>query len=382
MWSGMKPVNSISKFTRRNVRLGLLAAGLLAMTFQASLSTWGQVPDVVSHPYVLDTGLVSRSISFENPTGAPGEGGKAASHLGPGRKGAPARTIQPGEEVQLCDIEGPGTIRHIWMTTARDPRTQRACILRAWWDGQEYPSIECPIGDFFGFAHGKIMPYHSAVHSVGPTGGRNIWIPMPFTKRARITFRNDGEKPVPLYYQITYTLGDNHPQDVGRLHVLFRRENPTTMKKDFELLPRRNQKGRFLGTVIGVRNLHPERWWGEGELKVYMDGDEEWPTICGTGSEDYVGLAWGIQQTPFFYNGCSLAQKNFVSMYRWHLVDPIMWRHHARITIQQIAWEKDKGLVETEDDWCCATFWYEPIPSEPLPPLPSVEERCKDIWED
>jgi hypothetical protein len=164
--------------------------------------------------------------------------------------------------------------------------------------------------------------------------------------------------------------------------VLFRRENPTTMKKDFEILPRRNQKGRFLGTVIGVRNLHPGRWWGEGELKVYMDGDEEWPTICGTGSEDYVGLAWGMQQTPFFYNGCSLNEKDFVSMYRWHIVDPILWQQYARITIQQIAWEKDKGLVETEDDWCCATFWYEPVPSEPLPPLPSVAERCKDIWQE
>jgi hypothetical protein len=349
----------------------LIAAGLRA-----------QGPDVIHQPYLLDTGLQSRSISFENPTGAPGEGGKAASHLGPGRKGAPARSIPPGEEVQLCDIEGPGTIRHIWLTTDRDPKTQRACVLRAWWDGQEHPSIECPIGDFFGFAHGKIMPYHSAVHSVGSTGGRNIWIPMPFTKRAKFTFRNDGDKAVPLYYQITYTLGDKHPEDVGRLHVLFRRENPTTLKKDFELLPRRNQKGRFLGTVIGVRNLHPDRWWGEGEIKIYMDGDEDWPTICGTGSEDYVGLAWGIQQTPFFYNGCSLAEKEFVSMYRWHIMDPIVWQQYARITIQQIAWVKNKGLVETEDDWCCATFWYEPVPSEPLPPFPTVEERCKDIWQD
>ncbi len=361
-------------------------AGMLVMAVSAVLAAGSgktglaQSLDLVNKPYLLDTGVVSRSISFENPTGAPGEGGKAASHLGPGRKGAPAKTIQPGEEVQLCDIEGSGTIRHIWMTTARDPLTQRACIIRAWWDGQEHPSIECPIGDFFGFAHGKIVPYHSAVHSVGSTGGRNIWIPMPFTKRARFTFRNDGPKPVPLYYQITYTLGDDHPADVGRLHVLFRRENPTTLKVDFELLPQRNQKGRFLGTVIGVRNLHPEQWWGEGEVKVYMDGDTDWPTICGTGSEDYVGLAWGIQQTPFFYNGCSLAQKNFVSMYRWHIVDPIMWKQYARITIQQIAW--NKGLVETQDDWSCASFWYEPIPSEPLPPLPSVTERCEDIWEE
>ena len=111
---------------------------------------------------------------------------------------------------------------------------------------------------------------------------------------------------MPLFYQITYTLGDKHAEDVGRLHTLFRRENPTTLKKDFELLPLRKQKGRYVGSVIGIRNLHPDQWWGEGEIKVYMDGDKDFPTICGTGSEDYVGLAWGVQQTPFLYNGCSL----------------------------------------------------------------------------
>ncbi|HID21340.1 MAG TPA: DUF2961 domain-containing protein [Planctomycetaceae bacterium] len=278
----------------------------------------------------------------------------------------------------LCDIEGPGTIRHIWMTTARDPATQRSAVIRAWWDGQKHPSIECPIGDFFGFAHGKIVPYHSAVHSVGSTGGRNIWLPMPFVKHAKITFTNDGKKPIPLYYQIDYTLGDRHADGVGRLHVLFRRENPTTKKKDFELLPLRKNKGRFIGSILGIRNLHPDRWWGEGEVKVYMDGDTDFPTICGTGSGDYVGLAWGIQQTPFFYNGCSLNEKGFVSMYRWHLPDPIAWQREARITIQQIAWEK--GLVETEDDWSCASFWYEPVPSAPLPPLPDVQARTADIW--
>jgi hypothetical protein len=356
--------------------LALAAAILAAWTAGAT----AQQADLVHQPYLLDTGLVSRSISFENPTGAPGEGGKAASNLGPTRKGSPSRRIEPGQSVELCDIEGPGTIRHIWLTTDREPVAQRALVLRARWDGQEHPSIECPVGDLFGFAHGKIMPYDSAVHSVGPTGGRNIWLPMPFVKRAKLTFTNEGDKPVPLYYQIDYTIGDRLPDDVGRLHVLFRRENPTTTKKDFELLPQRKQKGRFIGSVIGIRNLHPKQWWGEGEVKVYMDGDSDFPTICGTGSEDYVGLAWGIQQTPFFYNGCSLNQNNFISMYRWHLPDPIAWRKHARITIQQIAWKG--GLAETEDDWCCATFWYEPTPGDPLPPMPEVAARTADVWQD
>jgi hypothetical protein len=130
--------------------------------------------------------------------------------------------------------------------------------------------------------------------------------------------------------------------------------------------------------VIGVRNLHPGQWWGEGEVKVYMDGDEQFATIVGTGSEDYVGLAWGIQQTPFLYNGCSLNQNTLVSMYRWHLPDPIAWQEEARITIQQIAWKN--GLAETEDDWSTATFWYEAVPSAKLPPMPDLKARTADLW--
>ena len=335
--------------------------------------------DLLAEPYRLDTGLLSRSISFENPTGAPGEGGKAASKLGVGRKGSPMRNLGPGKEVQLCDIGGAGTIRHIWMTTRGEPANLRSLVLRAWWDGQEHPSIECPVGDFFGFAHGKVTAYDSAVHAVGEKAGMNTWLPMPFRTRARITLTNEGTKRVPVFYQIDYTLRDPHPEDVGRLHVLFRRENPTTLKQDFELLPKREQEGRFIGSVIGIRATH-DKWWGEGEVKVYMDGDDKFPTICGTGSEDYVGLSWGIQQTPFLYNGCSLNQKRFVSMYRWHLPDPIQWYKECRITIQQIKW--DQGLAEVTDDWSCATFWYEPVPSAPLPPLPDVEARTADIWTD
>jgi hypothetical protein len=358
----------------------LCIASLAATILLPAPTASAQAPSLIHQPYVLDTGLVSRSISFENPTGAPGEGGKAASNLGPGRKGAPAKHIKPGETVQLADIEGPGTVRHIWMTTEREPAVLRSLVIRAWWDGQEHPSIECPVGDLFGFAHGKVMPYQSAVHSVGPSAGMNLWLPMPFVNRAKFTFTNEGTKAIPLFYQLTYTLGDKHPADVGRLHVVFRRENPTTEKQDFELLPQRKQKGRYIGSVIGIRNLHPKQWWGEGEVKVYMDGDTKFPTIVGTGSEDYVGLSWGIQQVHFLYNGCSLDQKNFISMYRWHLPDPIAWQKEARITIQQIAW-KD-GLAETKDDWSCATFWYEPTPSAALPKMPDVKARTADIWKD
>ncbi len=374
---------------RTLIRSMIMAVPCVAVpiAFLCSTGVAQQAIDLVHQPHLLDAGLVSRSISFENPTGAPGEGGKAASRLGVGRKGAPSRVLKPDETVQLCNVKGPGTIRHIWMTMRAFPphiapsqqAVLRSLVIRAMWDGQEHPSIECPVGDFFGFAHGKVSAYQSAVHSVGPLSGLNIWLPMPFAKQATITLTNEHNKDVVLYYQIDYTLGDKHPDTVGRLHTLFRRENPTTQKQDFELLPQRRGRGRFIGTVIGVRNLHSEQWWGEGEVKVYMDGDTEFPTICGTGSEDYVGLSWGIQQARYLYSGCSLKEKDFISMYRWHLPDPVFWHKEVRVTIQQIS---SGGIAEPQDDWSCATFWYEPTPSAPLPPIPSVGSRTGSIWPD
>ena len=272
----------------------------------------------------------------------------------------------------------------------------RSTIIRAYWDSQKHPSIECPLGDFMGIAHAKVTSYQSAVHSVGENAAFNIWLPMPFTKDAKITLTNDSDIPFTLFYQIDYTINDKHAVDIGRLHVCFRRENPTILKQDFEILPKRTGKGRFIGAVIGIRTLHPG-WWGEGEIKFYMDGDNEFPTICGTGSEDYVGLSYGIQQTAFLYHGCNLFFKsdsvfqapdlktnklqemshNYISMYRWHLADPIYYEKECRVTIQQIGC----CLYERGDDWSTATFWYEPVPSAPLPNLPSVEERTADLKE-
>lgn len=351
--------------------------------------------------WVVDTPVESRSACFENPTGEKGGGGRAASNLGVGRKGSAMRKLKPGDDATLCDIAGPGVIRHIWLTTRDVQETYRNLILRAWWDDQAHPSIECPIGDFFGFAHGQVRPYHSAVHAVGEKGALNIWLPMPFTRRARMTLTNEGTGPAVVFYQIDYTVNDAVPANAGRLHVSFRRENPTTPGQDFEILPRRAGAGRFVGCVLGIRSLSPG-WWGEGEMKAYLDGDTEFPTICGTGSEDYVCLAWGMQATPYLYNGCSLNEGRFaseenldlrektgflVSMYRWHLPDPIYWKRECRIAIQQIGIGKappgHKGpppiYKERSDDWSAAAFWYEPVPSAPLPPLPAPAARIDSI---
>jgi len=366
--------------------------------------TTGEVPpisesyqasfDLVHKPYFLNTGLVSRSISFENTTGTPGEGGKAASPIGTGRKGAPMQMFKPDSMVVLCDINGPGTIRHIWMAGMIAQEDMRSIVIRAYWEEQTHPSIECPLGDFMGYAHGKVMAYQSAVHSCGENNAMNIWLPMPFVKNARITLTNDGKNVVPLYYQIDYTTGDTHPDDVGRLHVLFRRENLTTLKQDFTILPGRKGRGRYIGAVLGIR-YEDRNWWGEGEIKIYMDGDTDFPTICGTGSEDYVCLSYGMQQTPFLYHGCSLndQENGYVSMYRWHLPDPVYWQTECRITIQQIGMSPERfkghenelpvnyGLYERQDDWSAATFWYEPVPSDPLPMMPDVEARTADLIE-
>ena len=339
-------------------------------------------PDVVGQPYLLDTGLVSRSISFENPSGAPGQAGRAASVLGVGRKGAAWQFFKPGETVTLCDIDGPGTIRHFWLTVPPTPLRLRSIVIRGYWEGQQHPSIECPLGDFFGNAHGKVMSYQSVAHSVTDSGALNLWLPMPFVKHAKFTVTNETTEKFPLFYQIDLTLKDKHPEDVGRLHVVFRRENPTTEKKDFELLPLRKNKGRYIGTVIGMREPSG-RGCNEGEIKVYMDGDTKFPTICGTGTEDYAGLAWGISQVPFRYHGCCLAAKRFYTLYRWHLPDPYSWQKEARITMQQMTWSPTTDLPEeTHADWSCATFWYEPTPSAPLPPLPDLKARTADLWKD
>jgi len=378
---------------------------LLIVLFLA-LGTIVQAQVNTNDLFNLNTKVESRSISYENRKGEPGQGGQAASNLGPGRKGAPCAPIKPGEEYTMCDIKGSGTIRHIWMagdfmeneylTDIGKKKLLRHVVIRAYWDGQQDPSIECPVGDFMGLAHSKVTPYQSSVHSVGKNGALNFWMPMPFCKSARITITNESNYEFGFFHQVDYTINEKHKKDIGRLHVCFRRENPTTPGQDFEIMPKRTGKGRFMGAVIGIRTLFPD-WWGEGEIKMYMDGDTKFPTINGTGSEDWVCLSYGVQQTPYMYHGCNLNFKSdstikvkdikdgqvkdmnreYVSMYRWHFPDPIYWKKECRITMQQIGC----CYYERYDDWSAATFWYEPIPSQPIPAVPSVEERTKDLDE-
>jgi hypothetical protein len=376
----------ISSFINAFFMKHLYIAGIICLLGSVFYSCSNEVNQTGGQLYDLGTSSESRSASFENPKGEKGQGGMASNELGVGRKGFPAKNLAPGETVVLCDIEASGTIRHIWMTGnfKDNTTTLRSMVIRAYWEHQEHPSIECPLGDFMGSAHGRINAYQSAVHSTGINAALNLWLAMPFREHAKVTLSNEGAENVTVFYQVDYTIGDRHPADLGRLHVCFRRENPTTLKEDFEILPKRTGKGRYIGAVLGIRPSE-EHWWGEGEIKIYMDGDADFPTICGTGSEDYVCLSYGMQQTPYLYHGCSWNQDGYVSMYRWHLQDPVFWKKECRITIQQIGYDHSRigetgtALYERADDWSSATFWYETVPSDPLPEFPDLLRRVADL---
>ncbi len=327
---------------------------------------------------------VSRAITWENQTGEPGAGGEE----GGGRKGSPKiPNIAAGQTETLMDVKGAGMIRHIWVTVSkRKPQHLRNFILRMYWDGEEAPSVEVPFGDFFGTAHGQSPALTSAWTTATLGRGYNCFFPMPFGNGARITLENAMEEGSgSVYFQIDYDVHESMPENVGRLHAQFRRQNPTVLKEDYVIVDNVCGPGMYVGTVIGVRALGPN-WWGEGEVKCYMDGDTDYPTICGTGTEDYFCAAWGMDlyQTP--YHGCTLNLKNdffkdpLVSMYRWHVKDPIRFRESLKVTIQQIGW-REGGLYERSDDWCSVAYWYQVEPHNPFPELPDRAARTAGIVE-
>jgi hypothetical protein len=353
-------------------------------------------PDVCA----IDTSLVPRAVTFENPTAAPGAGGRSAG----GRKGAPSRQFAPGERVVLADIEGPGTIRHVWMKIEPSPpEVLRGFVLEVFYDGADEPSVSVPCLDFFGLPHGRPAPYASLLTTAQEGRGFNSYVPMPFGKRARLELVNGSALARHVYFQVDFTLG---PVDPSYLHVSFRRENPTTLLRDFPIAAGLEGPGRFLGCVVGVRPLDPGVWYGEGEVKVYIDGDGAHPTICGTGLEDYVGTAWGmgVHHAPFAGAPMIACREDamlpdFVAFYRWHVPDPVVFERELRVDLQQIGavWYRDResldslawtrplagegalqeespegtihgGLVERVDDVCAAAFVYCRTP-QPVPPV-------------
>lgn len=371
-------------------------------------------------PSEIDPTLESRSISFENPTGARGAGGRSHG----GRKGSPFQEIEAGERVVLADIAGPGTLRHVWITIPpAPPERMRGVRLEVFYDGLPTPSINVPLPDFFGVPLGRPVPLVTALSTIQEGRGFNAYHPMPFERRLRFELVNESGVRQLLYYQIDYTLDSKRPDAPDRepsyLHVAYRRENPTVQKRDFVIVEGLRGPGRFLGCVVGVRVSQDElfAWYGEGEVKMYLDGDTTHPTICGTGLEDYVGTAWAMSPhqapfagVPFEIRDPARPDRRMPDMtgfYRWHVPDPIVFRESLRVTIQQIGavfvlpgedakraaidahhpvagtgWRRMAGAVPAEwaiaersDDYCAAAFVYcrEPQPVRRYAPAEATD---------
>ena len=331
----------------------------------------------------------SRSLTAENPRGEKGSGGTAASELGPGRKGSAWISIDPGETVTLADVSGPGVLEHIWMTVASatdaGAHVLRDLILRAYWDDESEPSVEVPLGDFFANGHAMRCQINSHPIVVAPEGGMNSYWPMPFRESATVTLESQHPGEIEyFFYQIDYSENVDIGEDTGYFHAQWRRENPTVRGEDYTIVDGVRGSGRYVGTYLAWTGLMAD-WWGEGEVKVYVDGDEEYPTICGTGTEDYVGGAWrfggGKPDGPFTYStpymGYPLYESDAVEyhgMYRWHVPDSIWFSDDLRVTVQAIGNAK-RGFFEREDDIASVAYWYQHEPHATFPSLPGQADR-------
>ncbi len=333
----------------------------------------------------------SRSISAENFTGEKGKaamatdgtGANCAIELGQGWKVSPSISVKPGEIFTLADINGPGAIQSIWTTCSLD----RLFILRIYWDDQEHPSVECPLPDFFALPWSVFSQINSIPVAVNPKGGMNCFWEMPFRKRCRITLENThSDDSKTCYYQINYTLTDV-PDDAAYFHAQFRRVNPLPCKEVYTILDGVKGRGHYVGTSMGW-GINNNGWWGEGEIKFYMDGDKEFPTICGTGTEDYFGGAWNwdvdgkytTYSTPYLGmhqvlqpDGTYKSQHRH-SMYRWHVMDPIRFDEDLKATIQALGWKSKGRYLPGRHDICSVAYWYQELPTLKFPALPPADE--------
>lgn len=332
----------------------------------------------------------TRSISPENFDGAPGGGGRAidgtgaraARDLGPGWKISPSIKIAAGSTAELAAIDGPGRITHIWVTT--HPSNWRTLILRGYWDGATDPAIEVPYGDFFASGWGRFAQVNSQPIAANPHGGFNSYWPMPFTTGARLTLENTTAADVIVYYQVTYETGGDYTSD-GYLHAQWRRSNPLPVRQLHPLLTDIQGHGHYVGSYVAW-GVNSTGWWGEGEIKFFLDDDDEYPTICGTGTEDYFGGAWNFDvpgegytefSTPYLGmpqvirpDGLYASQQRF-GMYRWHILDPIHFDTGLSVAIQALGWHSGGRYLPLRDDIASTAFFYLDRPTTNRPPAPT-----------
>ena len=340
----------------------------------------------------------TRSISPENFTGEKGKGGMAdskneernvanarhaARDLGQGWKVNPFIIINPEETFTLAEIEESGCIQHIWMTPTGN---WRYSILRIYWDDEKEPSVECPVGDFFGMGWGEYAHLNSLAVCVNPGSAFNCYCQMPFRKKCKITMENLADTPMRLYYQIDYCLTEV-PEDAGYFHAQFRRTNPVPYKDVYTIVDGIKGKGHYVGTYMAWQ-VNNNRWWGEGEIKFFMDGDKQFPTICGTGTEDYFCGSYNFDRggkyiefsTPYAGlhqvirpDGTYRANQRF-GMYRWHITDPIRFEKDLKVTIQDLGWRADRRYLAQRSDISSVAFWYQQEPHKIFPKLLSKDE--------
>lgn len=334
----------------------------------------------------------TRSISAENMTGEKGKGGmaipnpselkpaasaRAADSLGQGWKVKPFLRVNAGQTVTLMDVDGPGEIQHIWMVEG----LSRNNILRFYWDDETTPSVEVPAPDFFAVGNEQFARVNSQVVTVNPRNALNCFWPMPFRKHARVTFTNEGDKDLHLLaFQITYALKPI-AKNTGYFHAQWRRAN-TSMENPYVILDKVKGQGRYVGTFLAWTQMTSKGWFGEGEVKFFMDGDKEFPTICGTGTEDYFLGSYGFNESyTTAFAGTTIASSTedelpiYWSLYRWHLNDPICFKEDLRVTIQSLGWGSDGKYRLLDDDIASVAYWYQTEPHNPFPELLPVEKR-------
>ncbi len=341
----------------------------------------------------------TRSISPENLTGEKGKGGmadpkdkdqrnvanatNAARDLGQGWKVNPFIRINANETFTIAEIEGPGAIQHIWMTPTGN---WRFSIIRIYWDDEKTPSVECPVGDFFGMGWGVYAPLVSLPVCVNPGSAFNCYWNMPFRKKCKITMENINDNDaMTLYYQIDYTLTEV-PADAGYFHAQFRRTHYNETS-DYTIVDGIKGKGHYVGVYMAW-GVHTNGWWGEGEIKFFMDGDKQFPTICGTGTEDYFCGSYNFDRegqykefcTPYAGlhqvirpDGTYRSQQRF-GLYRWHIVDPIRFEKDLKVTMQDLGWRHGGRYLPQKSDISSVVFWYQSEPHATFPKLPSWQD--------
>ncbi|WP_137404450.1 glycoside hydrolase family 172 protein [Echinicola rosea] len=334
----------MKNYIQNNQILGFCAIVSVMIFFAPSIGQGQELYDLPKKD------VKTRWFSFENLQGLKGKGGMENK----GAKGHPADAIKAGETQVILETEGAGVVRRMWMTISdRSPEMLRSLKLEMYWDGKEKPAVSVPLGDFFGAMLGEKVPMENAFFSDPEGRSFNCIIPMPFKKGAKISITNESDTDLEaLFYDINITTSDADLGDVGYFHAFWHRDTATTLGEDHVILPKLEGNGRFLGVGFGL-NTHPDygkTWWGEGEVKIYLDGDSQFPTLVGSGTEDYIGTAYGQGKFVNHYQGAPIndVEEGRYAFYRFHVPDPVYFHQDIKVTIQQMGGaprEKVKAML-------------------------------------